>query len=119
MALIEGLFPPSRENYELLLRCWQIGYPIVSLTSYCMTDENKESHANTRKQIGSMQWIIKWYGMGKTSVSSVFNLPGRFAWMTMECPGFLTLLYVMNTLPQKAGIDDLPWQNRVLGGLFV
>ncbi|PTB49619.1 hypothetical protein M431DRAFT_500088 [Trichoderma harzianum CBS 226.95] len=97
MSLIEGLFPPSRENYELLLRCWQIGYPII----------------------GSMQWIIKWYGMGKTSVSSVFNLPGRFAWMTMECPGFLTLLYVMNTLPQKAGIDDLPWQNRVLGGLFV
>lgn len=37
----------------------------------------------------------------------------------MESPGFLTLLYVMNTLPQKAGVDDLPFQNRVLGGLFV
>lgn len=37
----------------------------------------------------------------------------------MECPGFLTLLYVMNTLPQKAGVEDLPFQNRVLGGLFV
>lgn len=66
-----------------------------------------------------MQWVVKWYGMGKTSVSSNFNIPGRVAWMTMECPGFLTLLYVMNTLPQKVGIDDLPWQNRVLGGLFV
>ncbi|PTB63681.1 3-oxo-5-alpha-steroid 4-dehydrogenase [Trichoderma citrinoviride] len=96
-SLLEGIFPPSRETYEILLRSWQIGYPII----------------------GSMQWIIKWYGMGKTSVASPFNIPGRVAWMTMESPGFLTLLYVMNTLPQKVGIEDLPWQNRVLGGLFV
>ncbi|KAL6864570.1 hypothetical protein J3F83DRAFT_742285 [Trichoderma novae-zelandiae] len=96
-SLLEGIIPPSRENYEVLLRCWQIGYPII----------------------GSMQWIVKWYGMGKTSVSSPLNIPGRVAWMTMESPGFLTLLYVMNTLPQKVGVEDLPWQNRVLGGLFV
>lgn len=70
-------------------------------------------------QIGSMQWIIKWYGMGKTSVRSPLNIPGRIAWMTMEAPGFLTLVYIMNTLPQQHGIHDLPWQNRVLGGLFV
>lgn len=66
-----------------------------------------------------MQWIIKWYGMGKTSVPSALNIPGRIAWMTMESPGFLTLLYVMRTLPQKVGVEDLPWQNRVLAGLFV
>lgn len=66
-----------------------------------------------------MQWVISWYGMGKTSVSSRFNIPGRVAWMGMEAPGFLTLLYIMNTLPKQLGIDDLPWQNRVLGGLFV
>lgn len=57
--------------------------------------------------------------MGKTSVDSVFNLPGRIAWLTMEAPGFLTLLYIMKTLPPLYGIDDLPWQNRVLAGLFV
>ncbi|KAL7926355.1 3-oxo-5-alpha-steroid 4-dehydrogenase domain-containing protein [Trichoderma austrokoningii] len=97
MSLIEGWYPPTRDNYERLLFWWQIGYPIF----------------------GSLQWVVSWYGMGKTSVSSRFNIPGRLAWMTMECPGFLTLLYVMNTLPQKAGVDDLPFQNRVLGGLFV
>lgn len=57
--------------------------------------------------------------MGKTSTSSALNLPGRVAWMTMECPGFMTLLYIMNTLPAQHGIADLPWQNKVLAALFV
>lgn len=57
--------------------------------------------------------------MGKTSVNSRFNIPGRIAWVTMESPGFLLLLYIMNTLPQQHGITDLPWQNKVLAGLFV
>ncbi len=63
--------------------------------------------------------MISWYGMGKTSVISRFNLPGRIGWMIMECPGFTTLLYIMNTLPGERGITDLPWQNKVLAGLFV
>lgn len=37
----------------------------------------------------------------------------------MECPGFMTLLYHMKTLPVQQGIADLPWQNKVLAGLFV
>lgn len=57
--------------------------------------------------------------MGKTSVTSKLNFPGRIGWMAMECPGFLTLLYIMNTLPQQQGIADLPWQNKVLAGFFV
>jgi 3-oxo-5-alpha-steroid 4-dehydrogenase 1 len=57
--------------------------------------------------------------MGKTSVVSRLNIPGRIAWITMECPGFLTLLYIMRTLPGMYGITDLPWQNKVLAGLFV
>jgi 3-oxo-5-alpha-steroid 4-dehydrogenase 1 len=57
--------------------------------------------------------------MGKTSVVSRLNLPGRIAWFTMEAPGFLTLLYIMNTLPKQMEITDLPWQNKVLAGLFV
>ena len=57
--------------------------------------------------------------MGKTSVDSKLNLPGRIGWLIMECPGFMTLLYIMSTLTEKEGIDDLPWQNKVLAGLFV
>jgi hypothetical protein len=57
--------------------------------------------------------------MGKTSVKSRFNIPGRIAWFTMEAPGFLTLLYIMRTLPAQYGIEDLPWQNKVLASLFV
>lgn len=75
-------------------------------------------------QAASLQWLITWYGMGKTSVTSRFNLPGRIGWLTMEAPGFLTLLYMLRTLPAQvhadAGADfSLPWQNKVLGALFV
>ncbi|KJZ74405.1 hypothetical protein HIM_06215 [Hirsutella minnesotensis 3608] len=97
MALIEGWLPPTRANYGLILTFWRFGYPAL----------------------GSLQWLVKWYGMGKTSTPSALNLPGRAAWMTMEVPGFVTLLYMMRTLPAQQGIDDLPWQNRVLAGLFV
>lgn len=57
--------------------------------------------------------------MGKTSVRSRLNLPGRLAWATMEMPGFITLLYIMKTLPAEHGITDLPWQNKVLAAFFV
>jgi 3-oxo-5-alpha-steroid 4-dehydrogenase 1 len=71
-------------------------------------------------QAASLQWIISWYGMGKTSKTSRFNLPGRYAWLLMECPGFLTLLYTVRTLPAERGLQaDLPWQNKVLAALFV
>ncbi|KAJ9138672.1 3-oxo-5-alpha-steroid 4-dehydrogenase 2 [Pleurostoma richardsiae] len=96
MAIIQNWLPPTRENYNFILFFWQL-YPLFP----------------------SLQWLISWYGMGKTSVKSVLNLPGRIGWMTMECPGFLTLLYIMKTLPAEQGITDLPWQNKVLAGLFV
>ncbi|KUI67362.1 hypothetical protein VM1G_03305 [Cytospora mali] len=96
MALIENWCPPSKENYDLILLIWQF-FPLAA----------------------SLQWFISWYGMGKTSTKSKLNLPGRVAWMTMECPGFVTLLYIMNTLPAQHGIADLPWQNKVLAALFV
>ncbi|KAK5629413.1 hypothetical protein RRF57_005128 [Xylaria bambusicola] len=69
--------------------------------------------------MGSTQWLTSWYGMGKTSVDSKLNIPGRIAWFTMEVPGFITLLYIMTTLPAQHGITDLPWQNKVLASLFV
>ncbi|RDA94658.1 hypothetical protein CP533_2415 [Ophiocordyceps camponoti-saundersi (nom. inval.)] len=98
MAFIQGFIPPpTRARYDSILLFWQLAYPAF----------------------GSMQWLVKWYGMGKTSSPSRFNIPGRVAWLTMEVPGFITLLYVMRTLPPQFGIQDLPWQNRVLAGLFV
>ena len=57
--------------------------------------------------------------MGKTSGNSRFNIPGKIAWLTMEAPGFLTLLYIMNTLPAETGLKELPWENKAMGGLFV
>jgi 3-oxo-5-alpha-steroid 4-dehydrogenase 1 len=37
----------------------------------------------------------------------------------MEVPGLLTLLYVMNTLPAELDLPPLPWENKLLGALFV
>ncbi|CAK7262477.1 hypothetical protein SEPCBS57363_000066 [Sporothrix epigloea] len=96
MTLIEGWLPPTRENYDFMMRIWTF-YPLFAST----------------------QWATSWYGMGKTSVNSRLNIPGRIAWLTMESPGFLTLLYLMSTLTEEQGITDLPWQNKVLAGLFV
>ncbi|KAI1328015.1 3-oxo-5-alpha-steroid 4-dehydrogenase [Xylariaceae sp. FL0255] len=96
MAIIEGWLPASRENWELLMYWWRL-YPIMC----------------------GLQFLTSWYGMGKTSVESKLNIPGRIAWFTMEIPGFMTLLYIMRTLPAGNGITDLPWQNKVLASLFV
>ena len=73
----------------------------------------------SNRQLGIYSFFSGWYGMGKTSVTSRLNIPGRIAWMAMEVPGFTTLLYTVATLSKQHGIDDLPWQNRVLAGLFV
>jgi 3-oxo-5-alpha-steroid 4-dehydrogenase 1 len=69
-------------------------------------------------QVTLLQWVIPWYGAGKTSDTSRFNIPGKIAWLTMEVPGFMTLLYVMNTLTEK-GLAGLPWENLVMAGMFV
>lgn len=66
-----------------------------------------------------MQWCLNWYGMGKTSVTSRLNLPGKIGWLTMETPGFLLLLYLMFTLPEMNGIESLPWENKTMATLFV
>ncbi|KAK4228908.1 putative 3-oxo-5-alpha-steroid 4-dehydrogenase [Podospora fimiseda] len=94
IGLIPGYFPPSQQNYDLLLTLWK-WFPAFA----------------------SLQWFLSFYGMGKTSLpSSLFNIPGRIAWFTMEIPGFLTLLYTFRTLSPD---DGLPWQNTVLSALFV
>ncbi|KAK4141171.1 uncharacterized protein C8A04DRAFT_31269 [Dichotomopilus funicola] len=104
VGLIPNWYPPTRENYELILSLWK-WFPVFA----------------------SLQWAIPWYGMGKTSVTSRLNLPGRIGWLTMESPGFLTLLYTFSTLPSQLFSstspilekEGLPWQNKVLAFLFV
>jgi 3-oxo-5-alpha-steroid 4-dehydrogenase 1 len=70
-------------------------------------------------QVTFLQWVIPWYGMGKTSTESMLNLPGKIGWLTMEITGLTTLLYIMFTLPGKIGIEELPWENWCMAGLFV
>ncbi|KAK4655816.1 hypothetical protein QC762_305730 [Podospora pseudocomata] len=96
LGLIPNWYPPTRENYDLILSLWK-WFPAFA----------------------SLQWATTWYGMGKTSLPSPLNLPGRLAWLTMESPGFLTLLYTFFRLPPQLSVTDLPWQNSVLAGLFV
>ncbi|TVY51728.1 Uncharacterized protein LSUE1_G009862, partial [Lachnellula suecica] len=96
MAIVENWMPPSRENWETVVFWFQF-FPILT----------------------SFQWVTSWYGMGKTSAASKFNIPGKIAWITMEVPGFLTVLYIMNTLPGEIGLAGLPWENKAMAGLFV
>ncbi|TKA66302.1 hypothetical protein B0A49_06943 [Cryomyces minteri] len=95
MALIQNWLPPSRENWELIVWGFQF-FPLFTAT----------------------QWFVSYYPQGKTSVESRFNLPGKWAWATMEAPGFITLLYVMYTLPKQQGIESLPWANWTMAALF-
>ena len=57
--------------------------------------------------------------MGKSSVVSRFNIPGKIGWAMMESPGFLTLLYIMFTLPKENDVKSLPMVNWLMAGLFV
>ncbi len=57
--------------------------------------------------------------MGKTSSDSVLNVPGKIGWATMEAPGFITLLYLMYSLPRQEGIQTLPTPNYIMAAMFV
>ena len=57
--------------------------------------------------------------MGKTSISSRFNVPGKIGWATMEAPGFINLLYIMYSLPKERGIETLPLPNYIMAAMFV
>lgn len=96
MAIIENWLPPSRENWEAICWVWQF-FPVFT----------------------GLQWVLDWYPQGKTSVESRFNIPGKIGWATMESMGFLTLLYIMYTLPEELGIRELPWGNWTMAGCFV
>ncbi|EKG21483.1 SWR1-complex protein 4 [Macrophomina phaseolina MS6] len=96
MAIIQNWLPPSRENWELINSIWQL-FPVLT----------------------AIQWTIDWYPQGKTSTDSRWNLPGKWAWFAMEIPGFITLLYVMWTLPKELNLTEpLAWGNWTMAGMF-
>jgi 3-oxo-5-alpha-steroid 4-dehydrogenase 1 len=57
--------------------------------------------------------------MGKTSISSSVNIPGKLGWFTMEIPGTLTLLATLVAVSRAEGLTELPWQNYAMAGMFV
>ena len=115
MALIDGWLPPTRQNWELVVYCFQF-LPVVR---FSLPSPPQFEHLLTACKITLLQWIVPWYGAGKTSGNSILNLPGRWAWISMEVFGASTLLYLMCTLPAKLDLAELPWQNKLMGGLFV
>ena len=118
LSLLQGWVPPTLANWQLTVAFYQYVFPIVRSVPSASHTHSTANHP----KMASLQWVLKWYGMGKTSVSSALNLPGRLAWLTMEITGPLVLLTSMNTLPTQLGIanhDGLPWQNKVLSALYV
>ncbi|RKF64162.1 Uncharacterized protein C9.08c [Erysiphe neolycopersici] len=82
--------------------------------------------------IAVIQWFVSYYPAGKTSIISRLNLPGKLAWITMEVPGFIIVLYYMCSIPLRnkninSSLDgrimlawnELPAENIVLAALFV
>src|ERR1700761_444531 len=67
--------------------------------------------------------------MGKTSITSRFNLPGRFAWVAAELIGPVNLIYILSALPStlkpppEAATSflgtGLPAQNEILACLYL
>lgn len=88
----------------------------VYILSKC---NSRWTDAHEHLQVTIFQWAQPWYPAGKTSVVSKLNIPGKIGWITMEVPGFLTLLYCMYTIPKENGLAGLPWENKAMGGLFV
>lgn len=119
MVLVQNWLPPTRENWELVVNYFQY-FPLVSkIILRLFHILSLEANGLTSSQFAALQWVISWYGAGKTSGNSILDLPGRWAWITMEVPGFMTLLYIMKTLPADLNLAELPWQNKLMGALFV
>jgi 3-oxo-5-alpha-steroid 4-dehydrogenase 1 len=72
---------------------------------------------NARSQITAVQWLTAYYPMGKTSTTSCLNVPGKLAWMLMELPAPLLLVYTMTGL--RATLPPPPKENLILAGIYV
>lgn len=67
--------------------------------------------------------IVPFFGMGKHSSASRWNMPGKIAWVSMEVPALLLTAYISNTLPSQVGIpggfSGLPGPNKLMLGLYM
>ena len=82
-------------------------------------------------QVSLLGWtpLAKNQMMGRSSVISKFNLPGRYAWAAAEIIGPLNMLFILYSLPAKLAPamqsstsilgTGLPIQHEVLGWLYV
>ncbi|KAM0689819.1 hypothetical protein Q7P36_010690 [Cladosporium allicinum] len=101
MSLVQGWFPPSRENWEFIAYAWQF-FPLLT----------------------AAQWLTDFYPQGKTSIDSRLNLPGKWAWAIMESVGPLTVLYCIfflpSTQPELHHLQNtpLPWGNWTMAGIY-
>ncbi|KAF8422117.1 3-oxo-5-alpha-steroid 4-dehydrogenase-domain-containing protein [Tirmania nivea] len=94
---IPGFLPITRENYDLLLTYWK-WFPIV----------------------GIIQLLTSFYPTGKTSLpTSLFNLSGRLAWITMELPSPLLLLTTSLLVSTKVFHTTLPLKNILLVAMYL
>ncbi|KFY56603.1 hypothetical protein V496_06673 [Pseudogymnoascus sp. VKM F-4515 (FW-2607)] len=94
MSLLQDWLPPSPENWTLIVNTFTY-FPVIT----------------------AVQWLTAYYPMGKTSTTSCLNIPGKLAWMLMELPAPLLLVYTM------AGLRDTlpppPKENLSLAGIYV
>lgn len=71
----------------------------------------------------AIQVVIPLFGMGKHSIESRLNIPGKLAWVTMEVPTLILTGYIANTLPSQVGIpggfSGLPGPNKLMLALFM
>jgi 3-oxo-5-alpha-steroid 4-dehydrogenase 1 len=82
VPLIPNFLPPSATVYTNIVLAFSL-FPLFAL----------------------LQFLTPWYPMGKTAYSSsIFNLPGRIGWVTMEVPGMASLSYVLYSLPRVLGL---------------
>lgn len=72
----------------------------------------------THPQLCTIQLLTSFYPTGKTSIASRLNLPGRFAWITMELPSPVLLVVTVLGVSWQT-TTPLPWPHVLLMAMFL
>ncbi|KFZ03459.1 hypothetical protein V502_10928 [Pseudogymnoascus sp. VKM F-4520 (FW-2644)] len=94
MSILQEWLPPSPGNWTLIVTTFTY-FPVLT----------------------AVQWLTAYYPMGKTSTASCLNIPGKLAWVLMELPAPLLLVYTMTGL--RATLPPPPTENSILAGIYV
>ncbi|KAF8545034.1 3-oxo-5-alpha-steroid 4-dehydrogenase-domain-containing protein [Trichophaea hybrida] len=89
-----GIVPLTHQNWSLILRYW--GYFTL---------------------VAPIQLLSDFYPVGKTSISSIFNIHGKTAWILQELVSPATLLFTIYSNPTRAG-NALPKSHIWLTTLY-